>query len=259
MPSIITGEDSYNEMFFKKINEIENKTLDNISFAKLVSDYSLAAKNTGLINVNGINSEGEKNKIIDKKIVNNFFKINNEGSIDFLNIGEKYYIVQLTKESKVFKDLNNKEVRSKVKSQIDIENKIKENGKLAKAITNNEFTRLQMDKFTKEHDLIIEKTTLTKIKGNKVFSEGVIKRIFETDEKSINLITDNMLKDNFIVYTKKTKLPKIDKQNENYKSFELKAKMRLANNIYNIYDFSLNRKYNVEINNKTLNRIKNSF
>ena len=43
------------------------------------------------------------------------------------------------------------------------------------------------------------------------------------------------------------------------KVLELKAKLRLANNIYNIYDLSLNNKYNVEINNKTLNRIKSSF
>ena len=35
--------------------------------------------------------------------------------------------------------------------------------------------------------------------------------------------------------------------------------MRLANQIYNVYDLSLNRKYNVEINDKALNRIKNSF
>ncbi len=68
-----------------------------------------------------------------------------------------------------------------------------------------------------------------------------------------------MLKDNFIVYVKETKLPKIKKQNENYDNFKLKAKLRLANDIYNIYDLSLNKKYNVEINNKTLNRIKNSF
>ena len=68
-----------------------------------------------------------------------------------------------------------------------------------------------------------------------------------------------MLKDNFIIYVKETKLPKIKKQNENYDNFKLKAKLRLANDIYNIYDLSLNKKYNVEINNKTLNRIKNSF
>ena len=68
-----------------------------------------------------------------------------------------------------------------------------------------------------------------------------------------------MLKDNFIIYVKETKLPKIKEQNDDYESYKLKAKLRLANNIYNIYDLSLNKKYKVEINNKTLNRIKNSF
>ena len=49
-----------------------------------------------------------------------------------------------------------------------------------------------------------------------------------------------MLKNNYNLY-KETKLPKINKQNENYESFKLKAKLRLANNIYNIYDLSLNK------------------
>ena len=116
-----------------------------------------------------------------------------------------------------------------------------------------------MDLCEKKNNLIVQTTTLNNLNDNKTFSSGVIKRIFETDDKSLNLITDNMLKDNFIIYVKETKLLKIDKQNENYESFKLKAKLRLANNIYNIYDLSLNKKYSVEINNKTLNRIKNSF
>ena len=41
------------------------------------------------------------------------------------------------------------------------------------------------------------------------------KRIFETNDKSLNLITDNMLKDNFIIYSKETKLTKIKFDNEN--------------------------------------------
>ena len=93
-----------------------------------------------------------------------------------------------------------------------------------------------MDIFAKENNLEVQSATLTNIKDSNIFSPGVIKRIFETDDKSLNLITDNMLKDNFIIYIKETKLPKINKQNENYESFKLKAKLRLANNIYNIYD-----------------------
>ena len=68
-----------------------------------------------------------------------------------------------------------------------------------------------------------------------------------------------MLKDNFIIYTRETNLPKIKPDNENYEQYKLKAKLRIANEIYNIFDLNLNKKYKVEINNKALNRIKNSF
>ena len=212
----------------------------------------MSVNKTGLLNKEG-------NSKIDKKLAEIFFKIEKENTLEFITIEKKFYLVEMTKVSQVQKDLNNKDVRKSIEAQINIENKITKNSRLAKDITNKIFTRNQMDIFAKENNLVIETATLTKIKDNNIFSPGVIKRIFETDDKSINLITDNMLKDNFIIYAKETKLPKINKQNENYESFKLKAKLRLANNIYNIYDLSLNKKYNVEINNKTLNRIKNSF
>ena len=258
-PANLVGENEYNENFFNKINQIENKTLDGIQFNKIVSDYSLNIIVTGLININNENTSRQNNNKIDKKLVKSFFKIKKKNVVEFISLDKKYYIFEMTKSTQIQKDKNNKEVRDSIKAQINIENKIKENSKLAKDITNKKFTRSQMDIFAKKNNLKIETATLTKVKENKIFSSGVIKRIFETDDQSINLITDNMLKDNFIIYAKETKLPKIKKQNEDYDNFKLKAKLRLANEIYNIYDLSLNRKYNVEINNKTLNRIKNSF
>ena len=251
-PLNIIGENDYNENFFNKINEIENKILDGVEFDQIAKSYNLSTKVTGLINK-------ENKSKIDKKLVQALLKLKDENIVEFVNLEKKYYMVQLTKVSEIQKDKDDKKVIESIKTQINIENKINENRKLAKDITNKKFTRSQMDIFAKDNDLKIESITLTKLKGNEIFSPGVIKRIFETDDKSINLITDNMLKDNFIIYSKETKLPKIKKQSQDYDSFKLKAKFRLANNIYNIYDLSLNRKYNVEINNKTLNRIKNSF
>ena len=258
-PINIIGENSFNENFFIKINEIENKTLDNINFDKIVSDYNLDPKDTGLINNKGFSSLGKKVNIIDEKVIISFFNIKNQESIEFLNINDKFYIVKLVKSSKVINDINDKKLREKIKAQINIENKIIENSKIAKAIAEGKLNKAGMKAFAEKNELIVEVTILKEIKENKAFSPGVIKRIFETNDKSVNLITDNMLKDNFIVYTNKTKLPKIKKQNKDYKKFELEAKLRLANNIYNIYDLSLNKKYKVEINNKTLDRIKNSF
>ena len=251
-PSNIVGENEYSKNFFNKINQIENKTLDGIGLNEIAADYNLIISTTGLINK-------QNNSKISKNLIQSFFKLKEEKIVEFISLDKKYYLAELIEVSQIQKNIKNKEVRDSIKAQINIENKINENSKLAKEITNNKFTRSQMDIFAKKNDLKIESTTLTKLEGNTIFSSGVIKRIFETNDKSINLITDNMLKDNFIIYSKETKLPKIKKQNKDYDNFKLKAKLRLANDIYNIYDLSLNKKYNVEINSKTLNRIKNSF
>tara|TARA_B100001057_G_scaffold467921_1_gene526543 strand:- start:2859 stop:4289 length:1431 start_codon:yes stop_codon:yes gene_type:complete len=251
-PISVIGENNYNENFFNKINLIENNVLDGTKIEEIQTDYNINIKKTGLINQKG-NSE------INEKLAQRFFKIQKENTLEFVNFEKKYYLVEMLKVSQVQKDKNDKEVRKSIEAQINIENKITENSKLAKDITNKKFTRAQMDNFAKKNNLIVESTTITKINDNNIFSPGVIKRIFETDNKSINLITDNMLKDNFIIYVRETKLPQIKKNDENYDSFKLKAKLRIANDIYNIYDLSLNRKYNVDINKKTLNRIKNSF
>ena len=128
-PDNIIGENEYNENFFSKINQIENKTLDGIKFDEITSDYNLKTITTGLI----INKENSK---INKKLVSNFFNIQKENLVEFLNIDKKYYIVEMTKVVESQKDLNNKEVRDSIKAQITIENKITENSNLAKEISN---------------------------------------------------------------------------------------------------------------------------
>ena len=52
---------------------------------------------------------------------------------------------------------------------------------------------------------------------------------------------------------------KIDKNNKDYELYKTRAKLNYANDIFKIYDKSVNKKYKVEFNNKTINRIKNSF
>ena len=49
-PLNIIGENNYNEIFFNKINEIENKILDGVEFNQIIKDYNLNESLTGLIN-----------------------------------------------------------------------------------------------------------------------------------------------------------------------------------------------------------------
>ena len=57
---------------------------------------------------------------------------------------------------------------------------------------------------------------------------------------------------------KTEKLP-FNKNTKNYDQYKSKAKLNLANQIYSTFDEAINSKYDVEINQKVLSRIKNTL
>ena len=113
--------------------------------------------------------------------------------------------------------------------------------------------------FGNKNNIKINNYTIKSLTNNDVFSKGIIKRIYETDDNKITLITDSKLTKNFLVFIKKTNYPKLAKDSEDYKKYLTKAKFNIANKIYTTYDIGVNNKYNVTLNNKVIERIKNSF
>ena len=67
------------------------------------------------------------------------------------------------------------------------------------------------------------------------------------------------LNENFIILCEKTDFKALSENSEEYKLFESKARLKLAQEIYSFYDLSLNDKYDIKVNQKVLNRVKNSF
>ena len=57
----------------------------------------------------------------------------------------------------------------------------------------------------------------------------------------------------------KTEYKELKKESNEYEQFEAKARLNLINKIYQSHDNNLNKKYKVEINQKTIQRVKNSF
>ena len=86
-----------------------------------------------------------------------------------------------------------------------------------------------------------------------------MKRIFLTKDGDINLITNNTLTKSFLISTKKTEYKKLEKNANEFEQYEAKARLSLINRIYQSYDENVNQKYKVEINQRTIDRVKNSF
>ena len=116
-----------------------------------------------------------------------------------------------------------------------------------------------MESFANKNKLEIKDYEISNLKQNDIFSEGIIKRIFLTKDDKVDLITNSTLTKNFLVLTKKTKYKKIEKSSNEFEKYEVKARLALVNKIYKIFDEQLNKKYKVELNQKTIERVKNSF
>ena len=116
-----------------------------------------------------------------------------------------------------------------------------------------------MTNFANENKLLMKETTIKSLKDNAIFGTNLIKRIFETKDNQTNLVTDSKFSKNFLIYVKKTEYKSFDKNSDEFKNYKIKARLDFQKKIYNTYDKSINSKYNIDINNNALERIKNSL
>ena len=80
-----------------------------------------------------------------------------------------------------------------------------------------------------------------------------------TKDGDINLLTNNTLSKRFLISTKKTEYKKLDKNSNEFEQYKAKARLNLINKIYQSYDENANQKYKVDVNQRTIERVKNSF
>ena len=113
--------------------------------------------------------------------------------------------------------------------------------------------------FASENKLEIKNYQIKNTKQNEIFSEGIIKRIFLTKDSEIDLITNSTLTKSFLVLGVKTNYREFGKDSNEYEQYEAKARLNLINKIYQSHDNNLNEQYKVELNQRTIERVKNSF
>ena len=155
--------------------------------------------------------------------------------------------------------MNEPEVLEALNAQISIKHKIERNTSLGKDIILGAFENDNFDKFEKNNNLIIKDYKISNLKQNEIFEEGLVKRIFLTKDGETNLITNNTLTKSFLILTKKTDFKNLEKNSNEFEQYEAKARLNLINKIYQSYDESVNQKYKVEVNQRTIERVKNSF
>ena len=258
-PELISGSADYNENFFKQLDLIENKVLDGQTF-----DETTVANNLKIVEFNKINANKEdknKNKIekLSDNLFNKIYNIKNTQSPEVINIEGKYYLAEVKDSEKKNKTMDDPEVVEALNAQLSFKEKIENNTSLAKDISLGAFENDNFKKFADDNGLEVKNYKISSLKQNDIFSDGLIKRIFLTNDGEINLITNNTFTKSFLISTKKTEYKTLDKNSNEFEQYEAKARLNLINKIYQSYDENVNQKYKVELNQKTIDRVKNSF
>ena len=242
-PKNLIGIDEFNQEFFNKIDEIENKISQNINYDTLVSDLNLAS-----ISFNNF-SPLEENQSVENKIYSL-----RSNKIDLVENGNEYILYSISKTEGKTPDINDNLVKNEILELIFQKNKFDFNKDLIEKIQNKEFNN---DKFLEMSKDLSENKTINSIEDNSLFSQNSIKLLYSLPINSFTLVNDD---NNNIFLTKILKSETKSLNNdESFNKYLEKQTTSNRNSILKSYDVFLNEKYKVELNQQTIDRVKNYF
>ena len=178
-----------------------------------------------------------------------------DNKFDIIEDENDYVLYQIQNIENRDPDLKDKQTRGEIIELISQKNKFEYNSDLLKRIKNNDFNKNDFLNMGKDK---IEKIELNSVKDNKKFDINAIELLYSMPVNTITLINDE--KDNiYLARINSFKDMEIRNDEDNFKNYIIKQKTNNKNSILKSYDLFLNNKYKVNLNQKTIERIKNNF
>ena len=243
-PKKIIGVDEFNQSFFDKIDQIEIDIANDVKFEKI-------AKN---LNILPIVKKRFKLSSNDNEIEKKIYNLKNN-KFDLFELGDDYVLYEIEKIYEEKPDIKDAQTKKEIKELIFQKNKFDYNRELFERIKTKKFN----DKdFLKMANNRYETIKFNSVKDNKKFEMDSIKLLYSLPLNSFTLINDH--KD--IVYLAKIRKfenVSISENKDEIKKYYKQQNSKMKNDMLKSYDFYLNSKYKVNLNQKTVDRVKNFF
>ena len=243
-PKNLIGIDEFNQDFFDQIDKIENKISNGDSFENILKDLDLNPQSVN----NYIPSSNEndfKNKIYSLK----------SSDMEIVENGDNFLLFNISKRIKKSPDLNDEEINDQITEMIYQKNKFDVNKKIIKEIDDKKFDESKFKEIGKN---FTEKLILKSINDDTMFDNNSVKILYSLPLNSFTLISDEE-KNIYLIKIKNSSQNNFNKNDENYVKFVNKMNTDKRTTILKSYDLLLNNKYKVQLNQKTIDRVKNYF
>ena len=161
-------------------------------------------------------------------------------------------------ESQPQTDFNDENFVEDIRKVLFQKGKFEYNKNLLDKINKKNFNDNEFKKIANADQSKIQDLTFNSVRDNKTFSIDSVKIIYSLPINSYTLIADDndniyiakIIKEDFIEVSKTDKI--LDLYRE-------QSSKNIKENLYSSYDIFLNSKYNIKINEKTIERVKNYF
>ena len=243
-PKNLIGVEEFNQEFFDEIDIIENKISQGNTFNSLVENFDI-----DIIEVNEFSPDG------DEKQNENLIFSKRSSKIDLIESGDNFLLYNIEKQYDKAPDLNDEKIISEVRELVYQKGKFDFNRKIIEEIQDKKFDDTKFNElvgYNKEYG------SVNSVNDNKLFEINSVKMLFSLPINSFALVNSSENKI-YLVKIIGSNKNLFNKNDEDYKKFVNNEFTNTRKSILAAYDQLLTTKYQVQLNQKTIDRVKNYF
>jgi len=243
-PKILIGLEEFNQDFFDEIDKIENRISNGESFQSIIQNIKV-----------DITEIKEFTPSSTKKINEDLIYAKRSSEVDLIENGDNFLLYSITNKFDRGPDLTDQDTKEEIRELVYQKGKFDLNRSVLEEIQSKKFDN---NKFKEMAGYSKEYLTINSIRDNNRFEANSVKILYSLPLNSYTLVNDKENKIYLvkIVNSKKNTFIETD---ENYLNFVNNQNTNTRKTILQSYDQLLNSKYQVQLNQKTIDRVKNYF
>ena len=242
-PKNLIGIEEFNQEFFDEIDSIENKISQGSTFDTILEDI-----NVEIIEVNEFAPSSSK------QINEDLIYSKKASKIDLIESGDNFLLYNIDNQYDRAPDLNDEIIKGEIVELIYQKGKFDYNREIIEEIQKKKFDNSKFEELAGSNK---EYSSINSIEDDKLIDINSVKMLYALPVNSFALV--NKEDKIYLVKITGTNKNSFNKTDEKYLKFVNSQNTNNRKSILQSYDQLLNDKYQVQLNQKTIDRVKNYF
>ena len=242
-PKNLIGIEEFNQEFFDEIDSIENKISQGSTFDTILEDI-----NVDIIEVNEFAPSSSK------QINEDLIYSKKASKIDLIESGDNFLLYNIDNQYDRAPDLNDEIIKGEIVELIYQKGKFDYNREIIEEIQKKKFDNSKFEELAGSNK---EYSSINSIEDDKLIDINSVKMLYALPVNSFALV--NKEDKIYLVKITGTNKNSFNKTDEKYLKFVNSQNTNNRKSILQSYDQLLNDKYQVQLNQKTIDRVKNYF